>query len=111
MDIINIDDFSKIEIKIGQIIEAEKLEESNKLLKLKVDFGNEDIRQVLSGIAKYYTPEEIMNKKFAFVTNLEARKMLEHESQAMILASHDEKTNTVSILIPDKDVDNGSKVN
>jgi methionyl-tRNA synthetase len=111
MDIINIDDFSKIEIKIGQIVEAEKLEESNKLLKLKVDFGNEDIRQVLSGIAKYYTPEEIINKKFAFVTNLEARKMLEYESQAMILASHDEKTNTVSILMPDKDVDNGSKVN
>ncbi len=52
MEIINIDDFSKIKIKIGKIIEAEKLEESNKLLKLKVDFGNEDIRQVLSGIAK-----------------------------------------------------------
>jgi tRNA-binding EMAP/Myf-like protein len=52
MDIINIDDFAKIEIKIGQIIEAEKLIESNKLLKLKVDFGGDDVRQVLSGIAK-----------------------------------------------------------
>jgi methionyl-tRNA synthetase len=52
MENINIDDFSKIEIKIGQIIEAEKLAESNKLLKLKVNFGDDDIRQVLSGIAK-----------------------------------------------------------
>ncbi len=52
MDTINIDDFSKIEIKIGKIVEAEKIEQSSKLLKLKVDFGNDDIRQVLSGIAK-----------------------------------------------------------
>lgn len=108
---INIDDFEKIEIKIGKIIEAEKILESNKLLKLTVDFGNEDIRQVLSGIAKYYTPTEIINKKFAFVTNLEPRKMLEYESQAMILASYDEKTNTISILMPDKDIEEGSKVN
>jgi len=111
METINIDDFGKIEIKIGKIIEAEKLAESNKLLKLKVDFGNEDIRQVLSGIAKYYNTEDIVNKEFAFVTNLEPRKMLEYESQAMILACHDEITNNVSALIPDKEVQAGSKVN
>jgi methionyl-tRNA synthetase len=111
MEIINIDDFGKIEIKIGKIIEAEKLEESNKLLKLKVDFGSDDIRQVLSGIAKYYTSEDIINKEFAFVTNLEPRKMLEYESQAMILACHDETNNTVSALMPDKEVIPGSKVN
>jgi len=111
MENINIDDFSKVEIKIGRIIEAEKLIESNKLLKLKVDFGNEDVRQVLSGIAKYYNTEDILNKEFAFVTNLEPRKMLEYESQAMILACHDETTNTVSALMPDKEVGPGSKVN
>jgi methionyl-tRNA synthetase len=111
METINIDDFGRIEIKIGKIIEAKKLAESNKLLKLKVDFGNEDIRQVLSGIAKYYNTEDIVNKEFAFVTNLEPRKMLEYESQAMILACHDETTNNVSALIPDKEVQAGSKVN
>jgi len=111
MEYININDFAKIEIKIGKIIEAEKLEESNKLLKLKVDFGNDDIRQVLSGIAKYYTTEEIINKKFTFVTNLEPRKILEYESQAMILACHDQSADTVSILMPDKDVEVGSNVN
>lgn len=52
MEKINIDDFSKIKIKIGKILQAERLEESNKLLKLTVDFGNEDIRTVLSGISK-----------------------------------------------------------
>lgn len=111
METINIDDFGKIEIKIGKILEAEKLAESNKLLKLKVDFGNEDIRQVLSGIAKYYNTEDIINKEFAFVTNLEPRKMLEYESQAMILACHDESSDTVSALIPDKAVSLGSSVN
>ncbi len=111
MEYINIDDFSKIEIKIGQIIEAEKLEESNKLLKLRVDFGGDDLRQVLSGIAKWYNAEDIINKKFAFVTNLEPRSMLGYESQAMILASQDENTNIVSVLTPDKDVSPGSKVN
>lgn len=111
METINIDDFSKIKIKIGKIIEAEKLEESNKLLKLKVDFGNEDIRQVLSGIAKWYNPEEIINKNFAFVVNLEPRKILEYESQAMILASHDPENDIVSILTPDKDINHGSNVN
>lgn len=52
MDTINIDDFAKIEIKVGKILEAQKVEQSNKLLKLKVDFGDDDVRQVLSGIAK-----------------------------------------------------------
>jgi methionyl-tRNA synthetase len=65
----------------------------------------------LSGIAKWYNAEDIINKKFAFVTNLEPRKMLEYESQAMILASHDQTTDTVSILMSDKDVEPGSKVN
>jgi len=111
MDIINIDDFSKIEIKIGKIIEAEKLVESNKLLKLRVDFGNDDIRQVLSGIAKYYNADDIINKEFAFVTNLAPRQILEYESQAMILACHDETIDMVSALIPDKEVRPGSKVN
>lgn len=111
MDTINIDDFAKIEIKIGKILEAEKLEASNKLLKLKVDFGSDDIRQVLSGIAKWYSVEDMIGKKFAFVTNLEPRKILEYESQAMILASHDQTTDIVSILMPDKDVGPGSKVN
>lgn len=83
---ITIDDFAKVEIKAGKIISAEAVESSDKLLKLSVDFGEENPRQVLSGIAKHATPEELIGTTCAFVTNLEPRKMMGLESQAMILA-------------------------
>lgn len=111
MDTINIDDFAKIEIKVGKILEAQKVEQSNKLLKLKVDFGNDDVRQVLSGIAKWYNPEDMIGKNFTFVVNLEYRNILDMESQAMILACHDKENDIVSALVPDKDVSFGSSVN
>jgi len=82
---ISIDDFAKVEMRIGEILSAEPVEGSEKLLKLKVQFGSEE-RQVLSGIAKYKKPEELVGKKFAFATNLEPRQMMGLESQAMILA-------------------------
>jgi len=83
---VTIDDFARIEMKIGRILSAEKIEESPKLLKLSVDFGEEKPRQVLSGIAKFITPEELVGKLCPFVTNLPPRLMLGQESQAMILA-------------------------
>lgn len=83
---ITIDDFKKVEIKAGKIISAEPVEGSEKLLKLSVDFNEEQPRQVLSGIAKYITPEELVGTTCAFVTNLEPRNMMGMESQAMILA-------------------------
>ncbi len=86
---ISIDDFAKVEMKIGKIISAEPVEGSEKLLKLKVDFGEEAPRQVLSGIAKYVQPADLVDKILPFVTNLEPRKMMGMESQAMILAVND----------------------
>lgn len=84
---ISIDDFHKLEIKIGQIKSAETIEGSDKLLKLSVDFGEESPRQVLSGIKNYFlNPEDLVGKKCAFATNLEPRKMMGLESQGMILA-------------------------
>lgn len=82
---IAIDDFAKVEMRVGQIISAEPVEGSEKLLKLKVNFGAEE-RQVLSGIAKYVDIATLPGKKFAFATNLEPRQMMGLESQAMILA-------------------------
>ncbi len=104
---ISFDDFSKVEIKLGKILEAEKIEKNNKLLKLKVDFGNGDIRQVASGIAKDYRPEDLVEKKTVFVTNLEGRKIMGLDSEAMILGVSDEKD--FSILISDKDIVEGAK--
>jgi methionyl-tRNA synthetase len=84
---ISIDDFKKVEITVGEIVSAEPIEGSEKLLKLKVNFGTEE-RQVLSGIAKYFPdPQALVGKRCPFVTNLAPRMMMGLESQAMILAT------------------------
>ncbi len=84
---ITIDDFKKVEIKIGEIVSAENIEGSDKLLKLKVNFGTEE-RQVLSGIKAYFPdPQVLVGKRCPFVTNLAPRMMMGLESQAMILAA------------------------
>lgn len=85
-DEITIDDFAKVKIVVAKVLEAEKVEWSNKLLKMKVDIGGET-RQVLSGIAKYYTPEDMLGKKVAFIKNLKPRKMKDLMSEGMILAA------------------------
>jgi methionyl-tRNA synthetase len=85
MDSISIDEFKKVEIRVGEVISAERIEGSDKLLKLKVNFGDE-VRQVLSGIAAHVEPDAIVGKKYPFVTNLPPRSMMGLESQAMILA-------------------------
>jgi len=83
---INIEDFAKVEIRAGKILSAEPVEGSEKLLKLSVDFNEENPRQVLSGIAKHISPEELVGITCAFVTNLEPRQMMGLESEAMIMA-------------------------
>lgn len=87
---ITIDDFCKVEMKIGEILACEKLPESNKLLKSTVKIGDET-RTILSGIAKYFTPEEMVGKKVVVCTNLAPRKMLKGKyiSEGMILAAED----------------------
>lgn len=85
---ITIDDFSKIEIKIGTIISAEEIDGSDKLIKLQVDFGEDTPRQVLSGIKAWFNPTDLVDQQAAFVTNLKPRQMMGLESEAMILASH-----------------------
>jgi methionyl-tRNA synthetase len=82
---INIDEFKKVEMRVGEVKSAEPVAGSEKLLKLVVNFGDHE-RQVVSGIAKHVAPEAIVGKKFAFATNLEPRPIMGLESQAMILA-------------------------
>lgn len=86
---ISIDDFQKVEMTVGKILSAEPIPGSDKLLKLAVDFKEEIPRQILSGVAKYFSdPQVLVGKKVAFVTNLEPRKMMGLESNGMILAVH-----------------------
>ena len=83
---ITIEDFKKVEIRVGKIISAESVEGSEKLLKLFVDFGETEKRQVISGIAKYISPKELTGTICAFVTNLEPREIMGMKSEAMIMA-------------------------
>lgn len=105
---ITMDDFKKVEIRAGKIISAEPVEGSEKLLKLSVDFGESAPRQVLSGIAKYISPEELTGTTCAFVTNLEPRNIMGMESQAMIMAFPGE--NFFSLLKIPNEVPPGSLV-
>lgn len=87
MEYISVDDFKKVEIMVGEILSAENIEGSEKLLKLRVTFGAEE-RQVLSSIAKFFsTPQDLAGKRCLFVTNLAPRQMMGLESQAMIMAA------------------------
>lgn len=106
---ISFDDVQKVEIRAGKVLAAETVEGSEKLLRLTVYFGEEmGERQVLSGIAKHVSPEEITEKTFLFVTNLEPRSIMGFESQAMILALGEEET--FSLVRSTKEVAPGSQV-
>lgn len=87
---ITFDDFKKIELKVGKILEAAPVPGSEKLLKLSVDFGEENPRTVVSGIAQYVELDTFVGSQKIFVTNLEPREIMGIPSQAMILAGKDE---------------------
>ena len=140
MDTITFDDFKKIDIRIGKIISAEKVEGSDKLLKLEVDFGFEEVemktmelaekkggeaikkefipakRQIVAGIAQFYAPEALIGKECPFVYNLAPRILKGLESQGMILCasaplSTDPSDNSNPVLLhPDKEIQPGSVV-
>jgi methionyl-tRNA synthetase len=82
------DDFAKLDIRVGKVIAAEKMEKSDKLLKLTVDIGSEK-RTILSGIAKHYTAEDMVGRQVTLIANLAPRKMMGIESQGMILSAED----------------------
>jgi len=106
---ITIDDFKKIEIKVGTVTSAEEVEGSDKLLRLEVDFNEESPRQVLSGIKKFISPDELVGKQFPFVTNLAPRKIMGMESQAMILgAGNTPESESFALFNPTDTVPNGT---
>lgn len=105
---VTIDDFSKLDIRVGKVLAAEKMEKSDKLLKLTVDTGV-DQRTVLSGIAKHYTPEEMIGKQVTLIANLAPRKMMGIESQGMILMAED-SNGKLRLLQPNEVVNPGSTV-
>ena len=106
-DLINFDDFTKLDIRVGTILEASKHQNADKLLVLKVDTGL-DQRTVVSGIAEHYQPEDLIGKKVSVLLNLAPRKIRGIESQGMILMAEDESG--LAFVSPEKEVDNGGEI-
>jgi methionyl-tRNA synthetase len=98
---ITIDDFAKVDLRVAQIVVAERIPKADKLLRLEVDLGpdfNPSRRQILSGIAEFYTPEELIGKRIAIIANLAPRKMRGLESHGMLLAASGEDHSSKPIL-------------
>lgn len=101
------DEFSKIELHVGTVLEAEEVQGSDKLIKQIVDFGELGTRQILSGIREWYKPSQLIGKQFVYVTNLEPREMMGLESQGMLLATDTKKPHP---LKPSSKVPAGTKI-
>ncbi|MEW5805501.1 MAG: methionine--tRNA ligase subunit beta [Patescibacteria group bacterium] len=109
MPYIPLNDFEKLDLRVAKIIAAEKLENTDNLLRLELDLGNKEWRQIVSGIAKDYSPEELVGKEIILVANLESKTIKGIESQGMLLAVED-KDKGIVLLVPDKGVEPGLKI-
>jgi len=105
---ISFDEFMKMDIKVGTITAAQKVEKADKLLQLEVDMGSEK-RTIVSGIAEHYAPEDVVGQQVSVLTNLEPRKIRGVESQGMILMAENEK-GELAFVHPDKDMGPGSTI-
>ncbi len=108
-NLISIDDFAKVDLMVARVLECEKVEKSNKLLKLKLDMGGET-RQVVSGISNFYSPEELVGKQVVVVANLKPAKLMGIESQGMILAASTPGDEELAVVTLEKEIPNGSKI-
>ena len=104
---ITYDDFSKLELVVATIKQAERVEGSNKLLKLLVDIGEEE-RQIVAGIGKNHSPEDLIDKQIIIIKNLEPRSLMGLESQGMLLAASSDEGPI--LLTPEKTAESGSSV-
>ncbi|MDP4007382.1 MAG: methionine--tRNA ligase subunit beta [bacterium] len=104
---ISFEQFKEVELKVGEIVLAEAVEGSEKLLRLKVSLGAEE-RQIIAGIAKQYTPEELVGKQIVIVANLEPKEMMGQESQGMLLAA-DTPEGPV-LLVPERPAPPGAPI-
>ncbi|MCW4010764.1 MAG: methionine--tRNA ligase subunit beta [Candidatus Bathyarchaeota archaeon] len=105
---ITFDEFLKLDLRVGKILEVTEVPKSKKLIRIIADFGSEK-RQAVAGLMQYYKPEELVGKKCVFLMNLKRRVMAGFESQCMMLAAED-AAGVVSVLQPDRDVAEGSQI-
>lgn len=105
---INFEEFSEVELKVGTILEAQEVEESEKLIKCIVDLGEEKPRQILAGVKEWYKAEDLIGKQVVVAANLESKMMMDLESQGMLLAA-DAKDGPVFLTVP-KEVSPGTSI-
>jgi methionine--tRNA ligase beta chain len=107
---INFEEFSKIDLRVAKILEAERVGESEKLVKLQIDLGEElGSRQILAGISQFYAPEDLVGQQIIVVANLEPKMLMGQESCGMLLAAHGANGEPI-LLKPDKEALIGSKI-
>ncbi len=109
VQLVGIEDFAKLDLRVARVLSCEKVEKSDKLLKLQLECGAE-VRQVVSGIAQHYTPEEMAGKTLILVYNLKPVKLRGIESQGMILAASGKESNKLVLVTVDGDIPTGTKV-
>jgi methionyl-tRNA synthetase len=107
---IDITDFTKVELRVGEVLTAARIPKADKLLLLSVDIGEEKPRQILAGIAQYYEPDQLVGRKIAVVANLKPRKMRGYESQGMLLAASVGDEGKPVIATFTEDVPNGARL-
>jgi methionyl-tRNA synthetase len=105
---VSYEEFSKINLRVGKIIKAEQVQGSSNLLKLSIDIGDNQVKTAVAGIAKQYSPEQLIGQQLAIIVNLEPRKIYGIQSEVMILAAQDEKN--VVLLQPEKPLKNGAEI-
>jgi methionyl-tRNA synthetase len=104
---ISIKEFKRLDIRIGTVIEVEKIPSSDKLYRQKVNMGDH-VRQIVSGLAEYYKPEELKGMRIALVCNLKPAKIFGNMSNGMLLAA--EKDGKLALLTTDREIPNGAKI-
>jgi methionyl-tRNA synthetase len=107
---IEIDDFARVDLRVGQVLSAERMPKADKLLLMKVDIGEEQPRQILAGIAQYYEPEKLVGRKVVIVANLKPRKLRGYESQGMVVAASYGEEGRPVIATFTEDVPNGARL-
>jgi methionyl-tRNA synthetase len=110
VNFIEIDDFAKVDLRVGQVLSAERIPKADKLLLLKIDLAEEQPRQVLAGIAQYYEPEKLVGRKVVIVANLKPRKLRGFESQGMVVAASYGEEGRPVIATFTEDVPNGARL-
>ncbi len=109
LPVIDYEDFAKLDIRVGKVLLAEPVKKSKKLLRIEVDIGEEKPRQLVAGMASYYTPEELVGKSVIVLANLKPAKLCGVESNGMMLAADDGGA-IVAALMPDKEIKSGSRI-